>query len=81
MRLENTKEARLKRIRYHWHSYIARGGFNEPKMNVGKLEDGGLKHWALFLQMARIYLQDYPKDRYVIEGFVPSKTIRLLTGE
>ena len=76
-----TKDEQLKRIRYHWHSYVARGGFNEPKMNVGRLERGGVRHWALFLQLGRSYLLQFPKERYIIEGFVPAKTVKLLTGE
>lgn len=75
-----TKEILLNRLRYHWHSYIARGGFNEPKMTVGTLAPGGLNHWTLFLQIGRRYLKEYPKDRHVVEGFVPKKMIGLLTG-
>lgn len=81
MQAENTKEAQLKLLRLHWYSYIARGGFNEPKLNIGKLEYGGLKHWTLFLQIGRKYLLDYPKERHIIEGFVPRGTVKLLTGE
>lgn len=76
-----TKQDQLNRLRYHWHSYVARGGFNEPKMIVGKLENGGLKHWTLFLQIGRKYLQNFPKERHIIEGFVPIKTVKLLIGE
>lgn len=75
------KKDRLNRLRYHWYSYIARGGFNEPKMIVGRLEKGGIEHWTLFLQTGRSYLRDFPKDAHVVEGFVPKKMIRLLTGE
>lgn len=75
------KEKQLNKIRYHWHSYIARGGLNEPKSIVGRLEKGGIAHWTLFLQLGRQYLRRYPKEKYIIEGFVPSKMMPLLTGE
>lgn len=75
-----TKDESLDRVRYHWHSYIARGGFNSPKMVVGKLEGGGVEHWTQFLILGRAYLQRYPKETYIIENFVPTKIVRLLTG-
>ena len=71
----------LQKVRYHWHSYVARGGFNTPREIVGTLEKGGLKHWSMFLQIARTYLQEYPRNRYLIEGFVPKGIMKLLTGE
>lgn len=76
-----TKQDQLNRIKYHWHSYVARGGFSEPRMIVGKLEGNGLKHWTMFLQLGRQYLREYPKETYIIEAFVPRKMIRMLTGE
>lgn len=76
-----TKAERLTKLRYHWFSYVARGGFNAPRMTIGKLEKGGLNHWTLFLHLGRQYLRDFPKERHIVEGFVPQKLVKLLTGE
>lgn len=75
------KDRDIRDIRYHWHSYIARGGFNEPRMIVGKLEKGGIYHWYAFLHRSRKYLKDNPNSRHVLEGFVPSELMKLITGE
>ena len=71
----------LQKTRYHWASYVARGGFSSATTNVGELEEGGIRHWTLFLQYARQYLREYPKDGHIIEGFVPTGLIKLITGE
>lgn len=76
-----TKDEALGKVRYHWYSYVARGGFNEPRLHAGALESGGLVHWTAFLKAARQYLSSYPKDRYLVEGFVPEKTVKFLLGE
>lgn len=81
MHRRNTKEKELQTIRYHWASYVARGGFNEAKTTVGALEKGGVEHWTLFLQIGRKYLKDYPKDTHILEDFVPPKMLKLLKGE
>lgn len=77
------KEHDLYKIRYYWSSYIARGGIEKPKKShsIGKLRQGGIEHWTLFLQSARTYLIKYPKERHLIEGFVPFKLVKLLVGE
>lgn len=77
------KDEALYRIRHHWASYIARGGIEKPKKSheIGKLGYGGIEHWALFLKIAIAYLRKFPKERHVIEGFVPAKTVKLLVGE
>lgn len=78
-----SKEEELSKVRYHWASYIARGGINTPKKShsIGDLEKGGLEHWTLFLRSAKIYLSKYPKDRHILEGFVPASLVRMLIGE
>lgn len=74
------KENLISRTRLHWHSYVARGGFNEPKLHVGTLEKGGLEHWSSFLAAARLYLKRWPKEQRVLEAFIPTKMFRLITG-
>lgn len=74
------KKSRLDKLRYHWFSYVARGGLNTPRMNIGRLENGGLIHWTLFLQMSRAYIKDFPRDTHDLEGFVPKGMMKLVTG-
>lgn len=71
----------LTRIKYHWHLYVARGGFNEASTGVGKLEKGGQFHWTRFLQLGRQYAVEYPNELGKLTEFVNPKTIKLLTGE
>lgn len=76
------KDVELDRVRYHWFSYVARGGISKPKKNhIGHLEAGGLEHWTSFLNTAKTYLKKYPKDRHLIENFVPDKLVKMLVGE
>lgn len=75
------QEERLQKIKYHWHSYVARGGFSQPKRIVGRLEGGGLNHWTMFLKYAKAYLKDFPSERPVIEGFVQSGIVRMVIGD
>lgn len=79
--MKDLKLEQLDKIRYHWHSYVARGGFSEPKMLPGNLEENGQFHWTLFLQLGKQYLNKYPKEKYILAHFVPDKMLRLLTGE
>lgn len=67
----------LQKVKYHWHLYIAAGGFYAPKLNVGRLKKGGIEHWAKFLQCGREYVVKYPNDTL---SFVPRPMINLLTG-
>lgn len=72
---------RINLIRLHWHSYVARGGFNTPRMSVGRLERGGLHHWATFLQLSRRFMKDNPTKRHELDTFVPRGIMRLVIGE
>lgn len=77
-----TKEQKLKRMRFHWVLYVKYGGISKPKSDqVGDLHLKGLIHWNAFLQLGKQYLMDYPKDAHILEGFVPSGTVKLLAGE
>lgn len=76
-----SQEELLNRIKYHWHLYIARGGFNEPSSAVGKLEQGGQFHWTSFLQLGRKFAVQFPKQLHKLTEFINPKIIKLLTGE
>ena len=68
----------LSKVRFHWHSYVARGGLAEPITLSGVLEKGGIEHWANFLKHSREYAKLYGCDE--LKSFVPEKLIKLLTG-
>lgn len=73
----------LRKIKYHWHLYIARGGFNAPRMTVGKLHRGGIEHWSKFLQSGRRYVTEYPESEALKKDldFLPRTMLRLLLGD
>lgn len=71
----------IKRIRYHWYSYVARGGYSSPSPKVGKLERGGIEHWTHFLQLGRKYAQAYKGKWNALSKFLPMGVVMLLTGE
>lgn len=71
----------LSKIRRHWYSYVASGGYNVPSQRVGVLEKGGIVHWTHFLQHGRNYASEY-KDRLAsLSRFLPDGMVMLLTGE
>jgi hypothetical protein len=74
------KDELVGKIRYHWHSYIARGGFDTPKLHPGRLQKGGIEHWNKVLQLGRVFVSTYPYEIYMIEAFIPGGIIKLLTG-
>ena len=76
----NRKEL-LQRIRYHWYSYVARGGFEFPSPVVGYLSRGGIEHWTFFLQLGRKYVREHKKNWADLFVFLPRGMIMLLTGE
>lgn len=71
----------LGRIRYHWYSYVARGGFEFPSHVVGNLSRGGIEHWTFFLQLGRKYTNTFKKNWDDLFVFIPRGMIMLLTGE
>lgn len=71
----------LKRIRYHWYSYVARGGFEFPSPVVGTLSKGGIEHWTYFLQLGRKYANEHKSRWGDFFKFIPRGIIMLITGE
>lgn len=71
----------LGRLRYHWHSYVARGGYNKPSPKVGRLERGGVEHWTHLLMLGRKFTDKFPKDWEELSKFLPMGVVMLLTGE
>lgn len=74
-----TKKELLNRIRRSWLSYVNSGGFSSPKMNVGKLEKGGVEHWARFLQAGKQYVTQYGTYKIDLD-FLPEPMLKLLIG-
>lgn len=67
----------LNKVRLHWHSYIARGGFEEPVTLAEPLAAGGIEHWANFLKHGRDYVKLYGTTDI---NFINPPMIRMLTG-
>lgn len=76
-----TRDELVKEIRYHWHCYVAAGGFDAPSSEVGELTKEGQLHWFKFLLLGRKFLLDYPDKMSILRLIVPKKTIKMLTGE
>jgi hypothetical protein len=78
-----TKENELIAIKFHWYWYLKCGGIGQPLPDddMGFLKSGGLEHWASFLRTAKEYIVKYPKDRKVLEEFIPHKLVKMLIGE
>lgn len=67
----------LNKIRFHWASYVARGGFDQPVTLEGRLEKGGIEHWYNFLKHGRDYVSQFG----VMDiDFINRSMIRMLTG-
>lgn len=79
--MDKKRHELLGRIRLHWYSYIARGGYNVPSQKVGVLEKGGIEHWTYFLQQGRKYAVEYKSRLAALSRFLPEGMIMLLTGE
>lgn len=71
----------LSKVRFHWHLYVARGGFNLPSTKVGRLERGGIEHWTYFLQAGRQYADLHKKNWHDLSKFLPVGIVLLITGE
>ena len=78
-----TKEDQLIAIKASWHWYLLKGGISEPlnEDNIGVLRRGGLEAWASLLRTAKEYIVKYPRERGVLEGFLPRKLVKMIVGE